>query len=155
MTEGEQKEGKHVWREDGYKKPNPHFPQQELNKDLKGENRGNRKTESQACIKNMEENSRSNSYELKAFASGKWGRVGQRTCVFCQKPGRINSIHKHRAAGTEHKALRTSARAIWFQGFPEELTSDQGSEAGTWQGAFQAEGVETAQAPRAEEVWWT
>lgn len=47
-------------------------------------------------------------------------------------------------------ALRTFARVTWFQGFPEDLTSDQGPEARVWQGAFQAEGTETAQASKAQ-----
>lgn len=48
--------------------------------------------------------------------------------------------------------MGTFARTVWFQGFPEELTSDRGSEAGVWQGALQAEGTETGQAPRVREA---
>lgn len=80
-------------------------------------------------------------------------RAGRGHVSFVRSQGELIKIHKYKVAGTEQEALRTSARAIWLQVFPEELTSYLGSEAGVWQGAFQAEGTETAQAPRVEEAW--
>lgn len=51
-------------------------------------------------------------------------------CVLCLKPGRMNETRQHLATGTEWEAPRTSARVTWPQGFPEKVTSGQGSAGG-------------------------